>query len=73
MLVELRPESTGRNQRSIEFTSDRLSHDFRYAIDASNVHRELGSSPWEQFERSIRKTVQWHFENAGWIERDERC
>ena len=37
-----RPEGTSKEL--VRFVTDRLGHDFRYAIDASKIKRELG---WE--------------------------
>ena len=69
VLDELRPDAAGPHERLISFTTDRPGHDFRYAIDASKVRRELGWSPTETFETGIRKTVQWYLDNTAWAER----
>jgi dTDP-glucose 4,6-dehydratase len=50
----------------IEFVTDRLGHDWRYAIDASKVERELGFTPAESFESGIEKTVDWYLANESW-------
>ena len=44
----------------ISFVTDRLGHDWRYAIDASKIERELGFKPRETFESGIEKTVDWY-------------
>ena len=69
VLDEIRPDPAGPRERLITFTTDRPGHDFRYAIDASKVRRELGWSPRESFDSGIRKTVAWYLANAGWTER----
>lgn len=69
ILDELRPDPAGRHERLITFVSDRPGHDFRYAIDASKVRRELGWTPRENFSSGIRKTVAWYLENMRWVER----
>lgn len=53
----------------ITFVEDRPGHDFRYAIDASKIQRELGWKPEETFETGIRKTVEWYLENLHWARR----
>lgn len=53
----------------ITFVKDRPGHDFRYAIDASKIKRELGWVPAETFESGIRKTVQWYLSNREWWQR----
>jgi dTDP-glucose 4,6-dehydratase len=45
------------------FAQDRSSHDWRYAIDARKIKRELGWKPAENFETGIRKTVHWYLDN----------
>lgn len=53
----------------ITFVKDRPGHDWRYAIDAGKIQRELGWVPEESFETGMRKTVAWYLENRGWNER----
>jgi len=48
----------------IEFIKDRPGHDWRYAIDAGKISRELGWRPAESFETGIRKTVAWYLKGA---------
>ena len=67
LLDELAPcPDGGRHDRQITYVQDRPGHDFRYAIDATKIHRELGWTPRETFESGLRKTVVWYLENTGW-------
>ena len=50
----------------ITFVQDRPGHDFRYAIDASKIQRELGWTPNETFTTGLEKTVQWYLGNLDW-------
>ena len=50
----------------IAFVTDRPGHDFRYAIDATKIGRELGWTPDETFETGMRKTVDWYLANGDW-------
>lgn len=52
----------------ISFVTDRPGHDFRYAIDASKIEKELGWTPKETFETGIKKTIQWYLDNIDWCE-----
>ena len=63
----LRPREDGKAYASqIAFVADRPGHDFRYAIDANKIARELGWSPAESFESGIAGTVRWYLENEAW-------
>lgn len=50
----------------IRFVTDRAGHDWRYAIDASRIMRELGYSPVETFETGIERTIDWYLANERW-------
>lgn len=65
--IQPRADSCSYRQQ-IRYVSDRPGHDFRYAIDASKLERELGWKPLEDFESGIRKTILWYLENPQWWE-----
>ena len=50
----------------ITFVEDRAGHDWRYAIDATKTHNELGYKPVESFETGILKTLKWYLDNSQW-------
>jgi dTDP-glucose 4,6-dehydratase len=56
-----RPESL------IEYVTDRLGHDRRYAIDCSKAERELGWAPRETFDAGLRETIAWYRANEAWV------
>ena len=61
------PLDGGKPRRElITFVTDRPGHDFRYAIDASKIERDLGWTPRETFESGIEKTVKWYLEHEDW-------
>ncbi len=64
-LDRLVPSSRPRTEL-IEFVTDRLGHDARYAIDATKLENELGWRAAESFDSGIAKTVQWYLENEWW-------
>jgi dTDP-glucose 4,6-dehydratase len=69
LLDELVDEpAAARHEDLIEFVTDRPGHDFRYAIDASKIERELGWTPDETFETGLRKTVEWYLHNRKWCD-----
>jgi dTDP-glucose 4,6-dehydratase len=53
----------------IAFVKDRPGHDFRYAVDATRLERELGWTPQESLESGLRKTIQWYRDNQEWVQR----
>ena len=48
----------------ITFVPDRLGHDFRYCIDSSKIHKELGWSPKHSFDQALIKTVDWYIHSS---------
>lgn len=44
----------------IEFVTDRLGHDYRYAIDTSKIESKLGWETITTFEEGINKTVDFY-------------
>ena len=50
----------------IEYVTDRLGHDSRYAIDATRLEDELGWKAQENFDSGIEKTVRWYLDNEWW-------
>jgi dTDP-glucose 4,6-dehydratase len=69
LLDELAPSPAGPHRRLITFVADRPGHDFRYAIDASRIRRELGWQPRHTFEDGLRATVAWYLAHREWCER----
>ena len=66
-LDDLVPKET-KYREQISFVTDRPGHDFRYAIDASKIERELGWKPEETFETGIKNTIEWYLANMDWVE-----
>ena len=61
ILDEKRPRADGAKYADlITFVQDRAGHDFRYAIDASKIERELRWKADETFDTGIIKTVEWY-------------
>jgi dTDP-glucose 4,6-dehydratase len=50
----------------IEFVTDRLGHDRRYAIDNTKVETELGWTPAWTFDAGLEQTVRWYLDNRAW-------
>ena len=44
----------------IEFVTDRLGHDYRYAIDTAKIESKLGWKSYTTFEEGINKTVEFY-------------
>lgn len=50
----------------IQYVTDRLGHDMRYAIDPTKISQELGWQPTTMFSEGILKTIEWYLENTAW-------
>ena len=66
-LERLRPKAGG--YRALKtFVPDRPGHDWRYAIDASKIRRELGWAPRHAFEEGLLETARWYVEHRDWCD-----
>ena len=71
MLLDLVDEATGQahgtSQALITFVTDRLGHDYRYAMDFSKLHEALGWQPTHTLAEGLQKTVAWYLNNSAWL------
>ncbi len=56
----------GKGEEMIEYVTDRLGHDLRYAIDFSKAQKELGWRPRINFSAGLRETINWYRDNEDW-------
>ncbi|MEL6916669.1 MAG: dTDP-glucose 4,6-dehydratase [Bacteroidota bacterium] len=71
LLDKVKPLQTGKSYLElITYVEDRAGHDFRYAIDASKIEKELGWKAEENFETGIEKTLKWYL--AEYISKKEK-
>lgn len=73
ILCDIMDKKLGRDGKKksrnlIRFVEDRPGHDWRYAIDASKIKRELGWEPSFSFDSALEKTVDWYMKNLKWVE-----
>lgn len=66
-IVKLILKALDKDESLIEFVTDRLGHDRRYAIDSSKIVNELGWTPKYTFETGIVETINWYLDNQEWI------
>ena len=66
-IVKLILNELGKDDSLIEFVTDRLGHDRRYAIDSSKIQNDLGWKPEYTFETGIKETINWYLDNQDWI------
>ncbi len=50
----------GRDEDAIEYVTDRLGHDIRYALDSSKATRELDWKPLKDFEQGLKETFEYY-------------
>ena len=55
----------------IKFVKDRPGHDYRYAMKAEKIKRELSWEPRVGFEEGISKTVEWYLSHLDWVKKVE--
>lgn len=52
----------------INFVTDRLGHDRRYAINPAKAETELGWKPLISWEEGLKNTIDWYLDNQDWID-----
>ncbi len=57
---------SGKCEELIEFVTDRLGHDRRYAIDGTRASNELAYRAERDLERGLDETVDWYLANEAW-------
>lgn len=69
ILDAIKPRTDGKSYKEqIRFVTDRLGHDFRYAIDCTKIEKELGWVPKHTFEEGLKETIQWYLEHPEWVQ-----
>ncbi len=66
-IVKLILNRLGKPESLIEHVTDRKGHDYRYAIDPTKIHNEIGWLPKTKFEDGIVKTIDWYLEHPEWL------
>jgi len=70
-ICQLVAEKTGRPAADvlglIRFVADRPGHDWRYAIDASKLEKELGWKPRMGLGTGLASTLAWYMANPAWV------
>ena len=66
--IDLKLENKlGTSQKLISFVNDRPGHDFRYAIDASKLKKDLDWTPKYSFKEGLNETIDWYINNQKWV------
>ncbi len=55
----------GRDETSIRYVTDRLGHDFRYAVDSSKI-RSMGWMPQHDLGTGLEQTIGWYRSRTDW-------
>jgi len=58
-----------KDESSLEYVTDRLGHDRRYAIDFTKIRTELDWEPTVSLEEGLAQTVAWFQEHEVWWKR----
>jgi len=65
-VVKMILRAVGKSEDLIEYVTDRLGHDRRYAIDSSKIRSALGWKPLKAFPEALDATVRWYLDNQEW-------
>jgi dTDP-glucose 4,6-dehydratase len=57
-----------KSEDLIEFTKDRLGHDFRYSLNSDKIGEQTGWKAQTTFSEGIEKTVKWYMDNMSWVQ-----
>jgi dTDP-glucose 4,6-dehydratase len=64
ILFDLLSKHTGEKKSKysslINYVTDRLGHDYRYAIDFSKLRNEINWNPKHSIEKGLKKTINWY-------------
>jgi len=66
-IVKLILQRLDKPESLITFVEDRKGHDYRYAIDPTKIHNELGWLPKTKFEDGIVKTIDWYLAHPEYL------
>ena len=66
-IVKLILQRLNKPESLITFVEDRKGHDYRYAIDPTKIHNELGWLPKTKFEDGIVKTIDWYLAHPEYL------
>lgn len=61
-------DALGKPRELVEYVSDRLGHDRRYAIDPSKAETELDWKPLVSWEEGLKLTIDWYRDNQPWVD-----
>jgi dTDP-glucose 4,6-dehydratase len=60
MILDIMGKPINMYQSWINFVSDRKGHDFRYAMNAEKIQKELGWSAKTDIIKGLEKTLEWY-------------
>jgi dTDP-glucose 4,6-dehydratase len=60
LILDLMGKPVHMYQNWINFVTDRKGHDFRYAMDASKIYRELGWAAKTKIAQGLEKTLEYY-------------
>ena len=66
-IVKLILKRLDKPESLISFVEDRKGHDYRYAIDPTKIHNQLGWLPKTKFEDGIVKTIDWYLAHPEYL------
>ncbi|KRF35870.1 dTDP-glucose 4,6-dehydratase [Paenibacillus sp. Soil787] len=68
-VVDIILDTLGKSDELIQYVTDRLGHDRRYAIDPTKIQTHLGWEPNYTFNEGLKETIDWYVNNETWWRR----
>jgi len=65
-LIDEKLDRDKPSERLITFVKDRPGHDYRYAINAEKIRKELNWTPSISKDAGLVQTIDWYLENEDW-------
>ncbi|HCR85612.1 MAG TPA: dTDP-glucose 4,6-dehydratase [Alphaproteobacteria bacterium] len=67
-IVTIILKALNKPESLIEYVTDRLGHDRRYAIDNTKITTQLGWKPQYTFDNGVAETIAWYTNNQNWVD-----
>ena len=57
----------GKPKDIIQYTTDRLGHDYRYSLNSEKIKKRCGWQAKVSFNQGMEETIKWYKDNINWV------